>query len=77
MFEMSVCPRFAYDALSMRFRARLDISEFFRGIVGLDRFGLDDHGSVSFLVLLRLVGNRPRHVTTRQHYRSHNDCHNR
>ena len=48
----------------------------FRGIIGLDSFGLDDDTCVAPLVVLTLVGNRPRHVTTRQHYTRHNDRHN-
>ena len=47
----------------------------FRRIVSLDGFCLDDDGCVTPLVVLALVGNRPRHVTTRHHYASHNDCH--
>ena len=46
------------------------------GVVGLHRFGLDDDGSVASLIVLALVRNRPRHVTTRrQHHTGHNDCH--
>ncbi len=49
--------------------------ELARCVVGLDGFCLDDDGCVTPLVVLALVGNRPRHVTTRHHYASHNDCH--
>ena len=47
----------------------------FRRIIRLDGFRLDDHARVTPLVVLALVGDRPRHVTTRHHYTSHNDCH--
>ncbi len=47
----------------------------FRRVVGFYSARLDDDGCVTPLVVLALVGNRPRHVTTRHHYASHNDCH--
>ena len=40
--------------------------ELTRRVVSLDRLGLDDDGCVTPLVVLALVRNRPRHVTTRQ-----------
>ena len=49
--------------------------ELARCIVRLDGFCLDDHAGVTPLVVLALVGNRPRYVTTRHHYARHNDCH--
>lgn len=48
----------------------------FRRIVSLDGLRLDDDTRVTPLVVLTLVGNRPRHVTTRQHHTRHNDRHN-
>lgn len=36
---------------------------FLRRIVSLDGLGLDDDTRVTPLVVLTLVGNRPRHVT--------------
>ena len=44
-------------------------------VVGFYGARLDDDACVTPLVVLALVGNRPRHVTTRHHYTSHNDCH--
>jgi len=51
-------------------------SEFLRGIVSLDRFGLDDDGGVIALDVPAFVRDRPRHVATRQCDGRHNDCHN-
>jgi len=48
----------------------------FRGVIRLDGFRLDDDGCVTPLVVLALVRNRPRHVTTRRRYHTRqNDCH--
>ena len=49
---------------------------FLRRIVSLDGLRLDDDTCVTPLVVLTLVGNRPRHVTTGQHHTRHNDRHN-
>ena len=35
------------------------LEAFFRGVVGLDSFGLDDDGRVGFLPVLGLGGDRP------------------
>lgn len=48
----------------------------FRRIVSLDGLRLDDDTRVTPLVVLTLVGNRPRHVATGQHHTRHNDRHN-
>ena len=48
----------------------------FRRIIRLDGFCLDDHACVTPLIVLALVRNRPRHVTTRRRYHTRqNDCH--
>ena len=47
----------------------------FGRIVRLDSFRDDGTGSVTFLVVLTLGGDRTGDVTTRHHYTSHNDCH--
>ena len=47
------------------------------GVVGLDCLGDDRACRVTFLVVLALRCDRPRHVTTRCHYHARqNDCHN-
>ena len=61
--------------LLFTFRGYLPELLLFRRIVGLDRLCLDDHTRVTLLVVLALVRDCPRHVTTRQHYASQNDCH--
>ena len=49
----------------------------FRRVVRLDGFGDDGAGRVTFLVVLALRCNRPRHVTTRHRYHAcQNDGHN-
>ena len=58
-------------------RLLVSVLEFFGGIVGLHGACLNDDGGVAFLVVLALVRNRPRHVTTLCHYHArHNDRHN-
>ena len=49
--------------------------ELARCVIGFYGARLDDDGCVTPLVVLALVRNRPRHVTTRHHYTRHNDCH--
>ena len=41
----------------------ISIHLFLTRIVRLDGLGLDDDGGVAALVVLRLVGNSPRHIT--------------
>ena len=53
------------------------IDAFLARIVGLDRFGLDDHGRVGFLPVLGLGGDRPCHVARTQPQRNRYACHNR
>ena len=48
------------------FRGRLGRGLFLARIVGLDRFGLDDHGRVGFLPVLGLGGDRSGDVARTQ-----------
>ena len=50
--------------------------KFFRGIIALDGFGLDDDGGVAFLVVLALVRDGPDNIARSEDYRGHNDGHN-
>ena len=50
-------------------------SKFLGGVISLNGLGLDDHRCIAALVILALVRNRPRHVTTRQQHTRHDDCH--
>ena len=59
------------------FRGRLGRGLFLARIVGLDRFGLDDHTGVGFLPVLGLGGDCPCHVARTQPQRNRYACHNR
>ena len=47
----------------------------FGGFVGLYGLRLDDDRSVTFLEVLRLIGDDPRDVTTSERYADRDDCH--
>ena len=53
------------------------IDAFLARIVGLDRFGLDDHGRVGFLPVLAFRGDGSGHVARTQPQRNRYACHNR